>query len=290
MRKKTVPSIALTLGVSALLFLGSCEKVKKTSPTESNNHESEAIMASMERSVAEASKETYGAVQHNQYSRTSTDYPAFTSNPFNSAGLEHNNYLDFMKSQPDFDPNHNIELNTRLFNRLRGLRGIAPQPQSLLIADMQNIVSKLYTREGSTIQYKISFFDGLAIPTLEKSIAKLYFSTMNGQQANVYERVALSKVIETEVNAINNADLLSAESKQRLLSSFAVYRYSTYYWNVENPTPPNSNYIYPIGDYIDCAIYNWLKGDPFFDLGPTGNSIKSGEASFYADLIYSLYN
>ncbi len=289
MKNQTVSSIALSLGVVGLLILGSCEKPKKTSVLESNNQESEAILVNINKQVSEASKQTHESVLQNQQSRTADDYPGFASNPFNSAGLEHNNYLDFMRSQPDFNSNHDIEQNTRLFNRLRELRGIAPQTQEVLIASMQNIVSQLYTRNGSNIQYKTSFFDGLAIPALEKDIAKLYFSTMNGHLANVFERVALSKVIEQEVNAITNTSLLPDESKQRLLASFAVYRYSTYYWNVENPTPPNTNYIYPIGDAVDCAIYDWLKGDPTFDLGPTGNSVKSGEASFFADLIYSLF-
>jgi hypothetical protein len=287
MKKTNTRKFVVALGVASMLLLGNCQKSKTETTVHPKDSEETEILNRIKAGIAEVSSQTHVTTNTTQ-GRLPSDYPGYVTNPYNNAGFEHNNYLEFIKSQPDFNPNHDIDANTQLFNRLRAARGIAPQTKDVLIAAMKDIVYKLYTKTGNTVKYNTAIFDTYDLTPFEKDVYKLYFSTMNDNQTAVDTRIALSKSIELNIVNSTNTSILSDESKKRMLGMFSVYRYSTYYWNVVNPTPPNVNYMTPIGDAVDCAVFNYLDVS-IFSAGATGNSVISGEASFYADLVYSLF-
>ena len=120
-----------------------------------------------------------------------------------------------------------------------------------MIKDVNNkIYDDNFNYKESCVNYLRDFTDN------EKEIINSYFVKVK-QIKDLFERIAFSKAAEKEVL---NLELTNKE-KQRILTVFAIYRYSTYYWNTSEKYAyaANCDIVDAIGYYV--ALYGeWPYG------------------------------
>ncbi|MDR3047843.1 MAG: hypothetical protein LBU51_09620 [Bacteroidales bacterium] len=127
---------------------------------------------------------------------------------------------------PNIDPEEHINKLAEMANL-----NLSHSPEYYLTY-IQNIHTDLTDNNG----YYSKYINSLAnISETEKVIINLYFTKMVSID-NLQERIETSKSAE---NFIVNEKSLSYNEKQRILITFALYRYSTYFWTTEFPSKQN---------------------------------------------------
>jgi hypothetical protein len=260
--KKLIITLSITsiLIISAAIFY-SCEKEEKT-----NND--------MLKRYAQVFLD-YELLVHNSVKNFTADSVAFSGNPFDEQGTLHNKLLNefFTRVYDLVDSSEYIEYGASI----AGL----PAPNNLdsLILNLFLMASNIYSSEG----YNSSFINSLSqISATEKEIINQYFDHM-AQLSDYRNRVALSKEVEAFVIKESS---LSSPIKDRVLSCFAVYRYSTYFWAVDQ----NLSFALPnLPSFMDAAArYQYVCCDITW-LGWTTDDIQDGADLYRYTYAVSLF-
>jgi hypothetical protein len=145
---------------------------------------------------------------------------AFYDNPFNFQGEKHNQLLQmfFDKIYPNVDP-------TQYANAFVKMASLNIDKPDAAAERILNLLKDIVSKDG---YYNPKFINSLSgITQTEKNIVNAYFEKMQ-QISDLNSRIALSKQAE---DFIIKEKELSSQEKANILSTFAIYRYSTYFWN-----------------------------------------------------------
>jgi hypothetical protein len=175
--------------------------------------------------------------------------PAFPANPYDFIGAEHNVRMEFVHNHENFtkDASKALEIYDGYFVLNNKKNIITDNAKALSSAN--NYYSKV-VKDG---QMNYEWINSLPIPEIEKQITVLYYTTLLDID-NINLRIGLSK--STEAIVINSD--LSADSKERLLRGFAIFRYSSSYWSNFEIYPGLS----PLSEAVDAWVTNLcMDGD-----------------------------
>ncbi|MDR2979361.1 MAG: hypothetical protein LBV02_02800 [Bacteroidales bacterium] len=147
-------------------------------------------------------------------------------------------------------------------------------------------------QESNEKGYITTFIDNHKyISTEEKGIVNAYFTKMS--DLNAKDRVELSKMAE---DFILNETGLSEGEKQRILCSFAIFRYSSYYWEEYGAASPLKNKCGAYSAFDGLYLYQYRdeiygSHDYVYGLNPNGVRIHANAAAFSiaACIVFSRY-
>ncbi len=188
----------------------------------------------------------------NVAARTSYVSVANANNPLDSVGELHNDGLDFL-----------IGLSLDESNMCNSLPEINSEFGAHIGLSCNETLSVLDTLVGGALKedydYSSEYLENLYIT---RKISYDEFSVMNTTISNVYD-MDLSQKIESikaaEKYVIESTVLTTAE-KDRVLGSFAVYRYSSFYWENEYTGTWRAQDGYGlIGSMVDMMAFYWAS-------------------------------
>ncbi|MDR1346070.1 MAG: hypothetical protein LBK03_05150 [Bacteroidales bacterium] len=182
---------------------------------------------------------------------------SFADNPYDYQGEKHNQLL-----QKFFDEIYqkiDSAQYARAYVEMASLPISDPDAAAERILGLKDdIISK----EG----YNSKFINSLSgISETEKQIVNLYFKQMQ-KLPDLNSRIALSKEAESFILQEKG---LSPEEKEEILSAFAIYRYSTWFWDSMESQLVGSVSNYDIYDAIGFYIATktiLLDDDPDWDI------------------------
>ena len=206
LKSKLIIAVMVMFGITAFM---SCEKkeIVENSNTVSNiESDFKQFLIDSEKKASEETNKTFSI----SYSKNIYDYE----------GAKHNEILDYLNKEGVLF-NSNISIIMSKMTTSYGLE-FKCKPDEFE-RRTNTIISNVYNRDNS---YNSAYINSFNINNYEKAILNCYFNTMSRIQ-NTTVRIILSKYAE---NYIINSNLSKIE-KKRILTAFAVYRYSTYYWN-----------------------------------------------------------
>lgn len=223
--KKTV--LLLTAAVTGIL-LTSCNK-------------EEAILSPADRSPQNVEKELQEIFAETMQKYTSKEKSSGilavplenNENPYNDAGINHNSVLKFIHSQKTDDLYELTDLVKSEFPETKNFDFTAD--------DVQNSVDLGFPLTIKNDMIISDIYDSLVadnkISEKERSIlfttGKAFFDANN-----INQKIQIVKVAEKYI--LRSSDI-SENAEMRMLVSFAILRYSTYYWEIE------------VGDEIEFA-------------------------------------
>jgi len=144
---------------------------------------------------------------------------AFPKNPYDAEGKMHNDLLDRF-----FNEIYGVVDSSLYLDAFLKIANISSEVNADFFLDLINKVGKDFCDKG---EYNPTFINNHKyISQTEKSIVNEYFIQMSKLPA-IKDRIELSKIAE---EFVINENGLSDKEKQRILPTFATYRYSTYYW------------------------------------------------------------
>lgn len=166
------------------------------------------------------------------------------NNPFDSVGYLHNEVLSFI-IQEDIDESTLCEILPDINTHFGvDISNDCDQWYSLC----EDGISNTFDDEGN---YKSDMLLNLCN---EDKISESEYQIINTTFLNVGE-LDINSIIEfikdVEAYTLENTSL-DTEGKNRVLRTFAIYRYSSYYWRVENQQPQG-----PISALADAIAMHW---------------------------------
>lgn len=251
----------LTMGVA---MYGCKKEMQPGNHNQTENTQEERLFIENLTSELKSAKQQFVATK-----AKSVD-PTFSTNPFDAVGVEHNIQLAAIHNHPDFVKD--AETTLQIFNSNH--RASTGKP---IITDMEAALSSTTDFISAVIsngELNYNWINGLAIPFLEKQTLIVYFQTMYSTD-NIELRVALSKVIEVSVK---NSWLFNSASKERLLTSFSIFRHSTVYWSDFDEYAGLS----PFSEAVDALVAEWCMdgtiGVEGYDVSCPGVANQVGSA------------
>lgn len=219
MRKLIYGGAALTIG----LFFNSCEKVNIDGTRKTDE---------VKNVIIEDLNDIFKKIEDkNEYNTTkslsiSIDSISNEQNPYNEVGVEHNSVLAYIRS-----------LNLNDTNFCKAIPAVNSKFEVNLDLTCKEL--KLLIQSGTDMtfdkdnNYSSEFLEHLVD---KGKISENEFLIVNTTFANVSTlsdlKLRISKIKAIEDYTINTP-LLNKEEKGRVLRTFAIYRYTTYYWEVE---------------------------------------------------------
>jgi hypothetical protein len=191
--------------------------------------------------------------------KSSSVDPTFPTNPFDAVGVEHNVQLAAIHNHSGFVKD--AETTLQIFNSNH--RESTGKP---IITDLEDALSSTTDFISAVIQngeLNYNWINSLNIPFLEKGTLTLYFQTMYSTD-NIQLRVALSKVMEV---AVKNSWLFNSASKERLLTTFAIFRHSTVYWSDFDGYAGLSSF----SEAVDALVAEWCMDGT---IAPSGYDVS----------------
>lgn len=235
----------LIYGVLAITLIGgafyACNK-------ENNNQRSGNIISMQddEREFIKALEEKIAVIKKNHVpSKNSSIDPTYSNNQFDYIGVNHNVQLGQIHNHPNFTKDAQVTL--QVFNSVHLSNTGKP-----IITDINAALSSTSEYFEAVVEngeVSETWINSLSIPNLEKQTLNLYFATMYGTN-DIQLRVNLSKGMEL---AVKNSFLHSSASKERLLTTFAIFRHSTVYWSTFDGYAGLS----PLSEAIDALVAEW---------------------------------
>ncbi len=143
-------------------------------------------------------------------------------NPYDSIGFKHNITIDLIFTEGFLSKDISYLLEG--LTKHTGLT-FTESPDFYPIM-MKSLAKMVYFSDMSYNPFFINTIGG-NFPEIEKSVINLFFGNIISIK-DPNERIFKSKKAEEFI--INSSDF-SNESKKRILTTFALYRYSTYYWS-----------------------------------------------------------
>ncbi|PHR47973.1 MAG: hypothetical protein COA32_05430 [Fluviicola sp.] len=177
-------------------------------------------------------------------------------NPFDIVGEKHNEALDLIRSQSssDFD----ICQLTDLINREYNLNN------AFNCSDINNSFDSGKDLFFNGNNYSSQLFDNLLsnneISTNERNILNSTTIAVFGAN-NMNQKIALLKAAE---NYTRNYPHISEESRDRILTSFAIFRYSSFYWEIEEADDVELACSVCVAA-ADAYAYYWALNSPDVD-------------------------
>ncbi len=144
----------------------------------------------------------------------------FEMNPFDSIGIKHN-----VTVKQFFEEGYLAGDIATLIEGLKAKVEFTKEP-NFYPEMIKSLKSKTYTED---MKYNPLFINtvGEHIPEIEKGLVNSYFEILSGIK-DVNLRISISK--EAEIFILNNIELKD-DSKKRILTTFALYRHSTSFWD-----------------------------------------------------------
>lgn len=233
-------------GCIVAVALWSCQKEGTINPTQPQNNDAQIILdfkAKMQTAVAEP----FTAPNANE--RNPNAYPGFVLNPYNEVGMKHNDQLDSYRAMPSYSKTTVDAFVAEANEHLKTYPNLKVDA-FFLKGEVGKLDGILFQTVNGQKVFNSGFVNHIQGNNLMKQIVLAYYEEMQNTN-NVHLRIAKSKVAELFVRTINQNLLGGEQEKIKLLSSMAIYRYSTYYWNVENGDGSNER---PIWDLVDSAV------------------------------------
>jgi len=146
----------------------------------------------------------------------------FEMNPFDSIGIKHNATVKHFFEEGS--------LSGDISSLLQGLKKYAnvefTEEPGFYPEMIKSLKNKVYKED---MKYNPEFINtvGSHIPDIEKALVNSYFESLTGIK-DVNQRISISK--DAELFILDNKDLKD-ESKKRILTTFALYRHSTSFWD-----------------------------------------------------------
>jgi len=165
----------------------------------------------------------------------------YPENPYDSMGIIHNNILEKVN-------NHN-SLNTNIYEAISFLEHIFNKQldDNFYINEFKKFKLQIIINDTA---YNTEFINSLTnISNEEKGLVNNYFLILLHSK-DINEVIYLSKVAELYI--INNTNLSSKE-KERILSTFAIFRNSSSFWVKINPQKLSSwynNLMFAVADGV----------------------------------------
>ena len=193
--------------------------------------------------------DTYKNKQKN--SSRSTIVVENNNNPLNNSGVEHNVVLDFILASNPNETNFcnqiplvNTNFGTSISYNCNQLTSLC---QSGLSVTFDN-----------SLEYKsdllLSLLNSSEIDVNEYDLVNTTF--LNADGLSIEDRIDFIKGVE---NYTVNSSLFNFNQKNRILRTLAIYRYSSYYWEIENPTATANPTVVAMAD---AAAEYWAMNSP----------------------------
>ncbi|MDD2345290.1 MAG: hypothetical protein PHY85_04010 [Bacteroidales bacterium] len=173
------------------------------------------------------------------------------NNPFDYVGYLHNEVLQFIMSADIYESSICDKISKVNMNFRVNIINDCNQLFDLCVDG----VFKSFDNDGN-------FKSDLILNLLYKNrIDKNEYSIINTTFLNVNDLDFDSKIdfIKDVEEYTTRNSTLNTEQKNRILRTFAIYRYSSYYWEIENPQPIARGSVSSFADA--CAEY-WALNDP----------------------------
>ena len=244
MKKLINGALALTLGM--LVYSCIKEEFKNVNGTDQNK-----------ANVVEDLTKIFNEVENDKVntankSSSKLSVPlANKQNPFNSTGVQHNEALRYLISLELTESN--VCSSILSLNKEFGTNININCDEFLSL--IQSGANKTFDEQGN---YKTDLLDALLN---ENKISNNEYLVVNTTIENVYDldnlnqKIALLKASE---NYTRNSQFLTESEKERIQRTFAIYRYSTYYWEVEEAALAAG----PIANLADAMAEYWALNSP----------------------------
>lgn len=172
-------------------------------------------------------------------------------NPFDNVGVQHNEVLRYLRS---------LELTeSTICNSLPAVNKEFQVEITLncdeLLSLIDNGAAKTFDNEGS---YKADLLNDLLSKTkISNNEYLVVNTTINAvfNLNNLNQKIALLKASE---NYARNSPFLTNNEKARIQRTFAIYRYSTFYWEIEDAVAAKG----PIASAADAMAEYWASNSP----------------------------
>jgi hypothetical protein len=169
-------------------------------------------------------------------------------NPYNNVGYLHNVCLDYFNSNGGID-NYTIDLALLRSKQYYGIT--CNLTTNEYISRLSTLLGNLYSDD---FEYQNDFVNSLTdISQIEKGFLNMYFTEVDSI-SSIEIRVELSKSIE---KSILESTVISNDSKSRLLRTFSIYRYSTFFWYNYSAASKVRDYRREIADIVDALSEHW---------------------------------
>ncbi|MDR1113002.1 MAG: hypothetical protein LBL18_04500 [Bacteroidales bacterium] len=189
--------------------------------------------------------ENFGKVLNRSHALADAEISvSFADNPYDYQGEKHNQLLQkfFDEIYPKIDSTQYAQAYVKM--------------ASLPISDPDVAAERILSLKDDIISkegYNSKFINSLSgVSETEKQIVNLYFEQMQ-KIPELNGRIALSKEAESFILQEKG---LSPEEKEEILSAFAIYRYSTWFWDNMGNQVKSPMRICEIADAIGLYIAN----------------------------------
>ncbi len=156
-----------------------------------------------------------------KFSDTICYYPV---NPFDNAGAIHNDFIESMLKDVSV-----ISDSIALINAINSYTHFNLDNLNVFRHIMNIDYPMAFNQEGTYLSTAVNSFSH--IPSLEKAILNAFYTNLD----KCDDKIAACKRAEL---FIVESDEIKKESKERLLSAMAIYRYSTFLWMKKNADKP----------------------------------------------------
>jgi hypothetical protein len=219
-------------------------------------------------------------------SRSDLAEPSNPNNTLDWIGIEHNKNLKTIVNSVPADPE--IEDYYDSYLTLCANENLHPKSLEQLHADIENNISRVYVADPANNRFIINpdMFTSEECTQSSNAIVRYFIQDMYDTEDYSLRR---QKSLQAEDIVLEAGDL-SDEEKAECLSIITLFKWSDYYWSVENPYK-GDNYIYPGPSFWDVV---WIKGSvnhadgmsPFTQ-NPSGFML---DCLGYTSLMSSLFN
>jgi hypothetical protein len=206
--------IGITIA-TCFIILSSCNKNEESAKTTNNNISMEETINNFNNVLKKASS----SIKNNPQKDIIVSNE---NNPYDNNGALHNNILEYL------DENNYLsgELPQLIEAITEETNIVFTEDPEFYIDLIDTLNSLIYNENGS---YNEAFVNSaiIGIPNIEKSTLNNFFDYISSID-DLNERIIVSKAAE---DFVLESDEYNADTKKRLLTSFAIFRYSTFFWN-----------------------------------------------------------
>lgn len=227
--------MALAMG----MFIYSCEKGD-------DNNISSGEKKKITSNIVEELNSIFGNIESDNASFKLNVQLANENNPFDSVGVKHNEVLSYLNS---------LELTESTI--CNSLTEASREFDTRITLNCQEILNVINNGTSKTFDdlgnYKADLLDELL--STDK-ISENEYSIVNTTIENVYNNNDLNQriqLLKASEEYTKNSQVLTDTEKGRIQRTFAIYRYSTYYWEVET-----NKLAGPGADLADASAEHWL--------------------------------
>ena len=212
-------AMALTMG----MFIYSCEK-ENVNSTKNTSHSNNNIVEDLHQIFNEIQGEEDNV---NAKSSSNLSVPlANKQNPFDNDGLQHNEVLSYIMS-----------LGLDESNVCSSLGLVSKEFQVKIDLSCNELISLINDGSSKTFDDERNYKSVLLNDLLNRgNISENEFQVVNTTIEKVYNLTNLNQkitLLKASENYTRNSQFLTDIEKERIQRTFAIYRYSSFYWEVD---------------------------------------------------------